>query len=191
MMVTQNASVKAPRPDIGEGSLRVARLTKPHGLKGALKVELYTDNPELRFQPGAKFYLQVPEDSPWFDKTLTLTVLRWFSGQPVAFFDELKDRTAAESVTRAILWITEEQVAAGREDDAWYDQELVGMSVLLDGAEVGKVREVQHMPAQDLLAVDTQNGVVLVPFVKEIVPEVNLEKREIIVIPPAGLFADE
>ena len=44
--------------------LRVGRLVKAHGLKGALKLELYTDDPDGRFVPGAVFTLQVPEASP-------------------------------------------------------------------------------------------------------------------------------
>ena len=66
--------------------LRVGRLVKAHGLKGALKLELYTDDPAKRFTPGARFTLQVPDTSPWHGSTLTLTELRWYNGQPVAFF---------------------------------------------------------------------------------------------------------
>lgn len=190
-MATAKSNTKAPRPDIGEGSLRVARLTKPHGLKGGLKVELYTDNPDLRFVSGAVFYLQVPEDSHWFGYKLTLSQLRWYNGQPVAFFEEVPDRTAAEGIVRAILWIDEQAVASGVEDNAWYDQQLIGMAVKRNGKQIGTVVEVQHMPSQDLLVVDVGNEKVLVPFVKEIVPEVDLEKREVTVTPPAGLFEEE
>ena len=42
----------------GKNQLRVGRLVKAHGLKGALKLELYTDNPERRFVRGAEFTLQ-------------------------------------------------------------------------------------------------------------------------------------
>ena len=56
--------------------LRVGRLTKAHGLKGAIKLELYTDDPERRFVPGAEFSLQVPESSPWHGKRLKLRELR-------------------------------------------------------------------------------------------------------------------
>src|SRR5699024_4598282 len=112
--------VKAPRPASGEGSLRVGRLTKPHGLKGVIKLELYTDNPELRFVPGAVFHVQVPEDSPWFRRTITLKELRWFNGAPVGFFHELPDRSAVETIIRAILWIDEQAVSEGQEDNAWY-----------------------------------------------------------------------
>ncbi|MBP1325001.1 16S rRNA processing protein RimM [Leucobacter exalbidus] len=174
--------------------MRVGRLTKPHGLKGGVKLELFTDNPELRFTPGAVFYLQVPEDSQWFGRTITMRELRWFNEAPVGFFTEVPDRTAAESIVRAILWIDEEAVAEGQEDDAWYDHQLVGLQVVREGANgpevLGKVAEVQHFPAQDLITVTTANGPVLVPFVEAIVPSVDLEAGVMHVTPPAGLFEE-
>ncbi|MCS3428193.1 ribosome maturation factor RimM [Leucobacter aridicollis] len=186
---------QAPRPASGAGSLRVGRLTKPHGLKGGVKLEMFTDNPDLRFVPGAKFHLQVPEDSPWFGQTIELRELRWFNSMPVGFFVELPDRTAVESIVRAILWIDEDAVAAGSEENAWYAHELVGLDVVQpreDGGteKLGTVAEVQHFPAQDLLAVQTPNGVVLVPFVEAIVPSVDLEAGIVTMTPPAGLFGD-
>jgi len=183
--------VHAPRPDSGAGSLRVGRLTRPHGLKGGIKLELFTDNPELRFVPGAVFHLQVPTDSPWFERTITMRELRWFNGVPVGFFEEVPDRTAAESVIRAILWIDERAVAEGEEENAWYDHELVGLDVVRDGEKLGVVAEVQHFPAQDLLAVKTERGIVLVPFVEAIVPNVDPDAGIVRVTPPAGLFEEE
>lgn len=189
-MTSKQQRVEAPRPEIGSGGLRVGRLTKPHGLKGGLKLELYTDNPELRFTEGAVFHLQVPVDSVWFGKTITMTALRWYNHMPVGFFEELPDRTAAESIVRAVLWIDEADVEAGREENAWYDQDLVGMQVIRDNIEVGIVAEVQHLPAHDLLVVKTPTGNVLVPFVEAIVPNVDVESRTITVTPPAGLFEE-
>lgn len=185
--------VKSPRPDIGAGSLRVGRLTKPHGLKGGLKLELYTDAPELRFVPGALFHLQVPEDSLWFGRSIELGELRWYNGSPVGFFTEVPDRTAAESIVRAILWIDEQAVAAGAEDNAWYDHQLVGLDVVREETEerLGSVSQVQHLPAQDLLVVATEDGDVLVPFVEEIVPKVDIEAGILHMRPPQGLFDGE
>ncbi|WP_449283905.1 ribosome maturation factor RimM [Leucobacter sp.] len=189
-MADARERARAPRPASGAGSLRVGRLTKPHGLKGGIKLELFTDNPELRFVPGAVFHLQVPEDSPWFGRTITMRELRWFNDSPVGFFEELPDRTAAEGIVRAILWIDEQTVAAGEEENAWYDHQLVGMSVVRDDVVLGTVAEVQHFPAQDLLAVTTDRGTVLVPFVEAIVPSVDLEAGVVRVTPPAGLFEE-
>ncbi len=167
--------------------LRVGRLTKAHGLKGALKLELFTDAPDRRFTPGAVFTLQVPTSSPWHRKSLTLIELRWYNGQPVGFFEGVDDRSTAESLVKAILWI-EQQPDEAPEDDAWYDFQLVGLRALREGVEVGTVARVDHFPAQDLLAIRTAEGEVLVPFVKAIVPLVDIEAGVVHLTPPAGLF---
>jgi len=167
--------------------VRVGRLTKAHGLKGAIKLELYTDDPERRFVPGAEFSLQVPESSPWHGRSLTLSELRWYNGAAVAFFEGVPDRSAAETLLKAILW-TE---ADAPEDDAWYDHQLVGLEVVRDGVVVGTVTRVEHLPAQDLLVVKTEAAEVLVPFVSAMVPEVDLAARRVTITPPPGLFEDE
>ena len=183
---TPTSNVAVPAPD--RTQLRVGRLVKAHGLKGALKVELYTDDPDGRFTPGATFTLQVPKESPWHGKTIELIELRWYNTHPVAFFKDVADRTAAETLVKAILWVEQDTAEASTEEDAWYDYQLVGLSVLRDGVEVGKVTRIDHFPAQDLLTVETPNGDVLVPFVKAIVPSVDVEAGTLTVTPPAGLF---
>ena len=148
--------------DAARTQLRVGRLVKAHGLKGAIKLELYTDDPERRFVPGAEFSLQVPESSPWHGKHLVLRELRWYNGHPVGFFDGVDDRTAAEGLVKAILWV-EHVDQESPEPDAWYDHQLVLR--LTGGAEA------------------------LVPFVEAIVPEVDVEGGRVVVDPPDGLLA--
>ncbi|UOE45373.1 ribosome maturation factor RimM [Agromyces larvae] len=177
---------RSPRPQ----QLRVGRLTKAHGLKGAIKLELYTDDPERRFAPGATFSLQVPAESPWHGKHLTFRELRWYNGQPVGFFEGVDDRSAAETLVKAILWVDVDEAEEPDEPDAWYDHQLVGLTVLRDGAEVGKVVRVDHLPAQDLLIVKAASGEVMVPFVSAIVPEVDVAAGTLTVTPPAGLFEE-
>lgn len=177
-------------PRAGVTQLRVGRLVKAHGLKGALKVELYTDDPDRRFQPGASFSLQVPTSSPWKGKTITLQELRWYNAHPVAFFEGVEDRDAAETLVKAILWVDQSTAEVPEEKDAWYDHQLVGLQVLRDGAEVGRVIRVDHLPAQDLLVVQAGEREVLVPFVAALVPEVDVPAGTVTVTPPLGLFED-
>jgi 16S rRNA processing protein RimM len=167
--------------------LRVGRLTKAHGLKGAIKLELFTDDPERRFAPGAVFSLQVPATSKWHGKSLELRELRWYNGHPVGFFEGVDDRTEAETLIKAILWV-DQAADEAPEEDAWYDHQLVGLTVVRDGSPVGMVARVDHLPAQDLLAIETDAGEVLVPFVAAIVPAVDIEAGTVTVTPPAGLF---
>jgi 16S rRNA processing protein RimM len=170
--------------------LRVGRLTKAHGLKGAIKIELYTDDPARRFVPGAVFTLQVPTSSPWHGKTLELAELKWFKSHAVAFFKDVPDRTTAETLIKAILWVDQDLAESPEEEDAWFDHQLVGLAVMRDGVKVGVVSLVDHLPAQDLLHVTTDAGDVLVPFVKAIVPTVDVEAGTLTVTPPAGLFEE-
>jgi 16S rRNA processing protein RimM len=170
--------------------LRVGRLTKAHGLKGAIKLELFTDDPDKRFVPGAVFTLQVPTGSPWHGKTLTLSELRWYNGHPVGFFEGVPDRTAAETLIKAILWIEQDTAEPSSEEDAWYDHQLVGLAVSRDGQTIGSVARVEHFPAQDLLIVKTDKGQVMLPFVKALVPAVDIIAGIVTITPPAGLFEE-
>ena len=172
----------------GRNQLRVGRLVKAHGLTGALKLELYTDNPEGRFVPGAEFTLQVPEASPWHGKDLTVREYRVMNGNPVVFFQDVDDRDAAESLVRAILWI--DQDVDEVEEDAWFDHQLVGLDVVREDEVIGRVVRVEHFPAQDLLIVMSGDREVMVPFVAAIVPTVDVAAGRVIVTPPPGLFEE-
>jgi 16S rRNA processing protein RimM len=182
------ADPASPQP--AHTQLRVGRLTKAHGLKGAIKVELYTDAPERRFVPGAVFALQVPTSSEWHGKTLELDELKFYNSHPVAFFKGISDRSAAETLIKAILWIDQDLDEESDEEDAWFDHQLVGLRVLRDGVEVGTISQIDHFPAQDLITVKTATGDVLVPFVKAIVASVDIEAGTMVVTPPLGLFEE-
>lgn len=170
--------------------LRVGRLMKAHGLKGGIKLELYTDEPNERFVPGAVFSLQVPSGTTWHGKSIELVELRWYNAHAVGFFKGITDRTEAETLIKAILWIDQDPTQLPSEDDAWYDHQLVGLLALRDGSSVGTVARVDHLPAQDLLAIKTDAGEVLVPFVKAIVPAVDIAAGTVTITPPNGLFEE-
>lgn len=177
-------------PISSKTTLRVGRLVKAHGLKGALKLELYTDSPNERFVPGAVLELQVPESSPWFGKTVTVKELRWYNQAPVIFFEGIEDRNQSETLIRAILLVNAETATLPSEPDAWYDHQLVGLKVIRDGVQVGVITRVDHMPAQDLLAIETDGGEVLLPFVKAFVPSVDIKTGAMTITPPGGLFEE-
>jgi 16S rRNA processing protein RimM len=161
----------------------VARLGRARGLAGELALELHTDAPGARLAPGAVFLTDPPAVGP-----LTLVRARqepkgWF-----ARFEEIRDRTAAEAARGAELLIP---AAAAEEPDAWYPHELKGLRVELpDGRVAGTCAGVEHLPAQDLVRVrEPGGGVALVPFVRALVPVVDVAGGRIVVDPPAGLLA--
>jgi 16S rRNA processing protein RimM len=104
------------------------------------------------------------------------------------FLEGIDDRSKAETLIKAILLIETEADVLPEEPEAWYDHQLVGLRALVGQESVGLVVRVDHLPAQDLLAIETVNGEVLVPFVKQIVPEVDIKSGQLVLTPPDGLF---
>ena len=117
-----------------------------------------------------------------------MTELRWYNAMPVVFLDGVSDRNQAETLIRAILLVETDLAASPPEPETWYDHQLVGLKVHREGSEIGEIARVDHYPGQDLLAIQTQSGEALLPFVKRFVPNVNLEEGWVEVSPPAGLF---
>lgn len=106
------------------------------------------------------------------------------------FLDEVTDRSSADTLAKAILLVQADTAVLPAEPDAWYDHQLVGLKVIRDGVEVGKVIRVDHLPAQDCLVIDTSLGEVMLPFIKAFAPTVDIAKGEVIVTPPGGLFEE-
>ncbi|GAA1878366.1 ribosome maturation factor RimM [Paeniglutamicibacter psychrophenolicus] len=162
--------------------LQVARIGKPHGIRGEVTVQVLTDAPEDRFVPGAVFEVEHPSI-----KQLTVEGARWNKEILLLAFEELLDRNTAETVRGAKLFIDTEEV----EDDSegWYEHELVDLEARVDDKVVGKVTALRTGNVQDLLVVESTEGhEIYVPFVEDIVPEVNIEGGYIMLTPPAGLF---
>ena len=161
----------------------VARIGKPHGIRGEVTVQLFTDAPQDRFGEGGTFRVEgaaVPE--------LTVARSRWNKTILIVAFEDVADRNQAEALRGAQLFVDTE-TTQDDDDDAWYEHELVGLEVRVDGASVGRVTALRTLAVQDLLVVELTDGhEALVPFVGEIVPEVDPEGGFVTVVPPAGLF---
>ncbi|MEY9935704.1 ribosome maturation factor RimM [Streptacidiphilus sp. MAP5-3] len=165
--------------------LIVGRIGRAHGIKGDVSVEVRTDEPELRLGPGAVLMTDPSSAGP-----LTVASGKVHSGRLLLRFAGVDDRNAAEAL-RGTLLIAEIDPEDSPEDpDEYYDHQLVGLDVYLaDGTPVGELTEVLHLPYQDLLNIARPDGTeVLVPFVSEIVPEIDLEQQRVVITPPKGLL---
>jgi len=167
--------------------LVVGRIGRPHGVRGELTVEVRTDSPDLRFAPGSSLSTDPESVGP-----LVIDDARWHSGRLLLTFAGVRDRTAAEGLRNVKLVVDVPDDETPDDPDEFYDHQLIGLEVLdAAGEPLGTVAEVLYLPSQELLAVKTPDGrEVLVPFVTEIVPEVNVGAGHVRVTPPAGLFED-
>jgi 16S rRNA processing protein RimM len=161
----------------------VARIGKPHGIRGEVTVQLFTDAPEDRFEPGATFRVEGAAVTE-----LTVVKARWNKDILIVGFEQVPDRNQAETLRGAQLFVDTE-ATPDDEDDAWYEHELVGLDARVDGESVGKVTGLRTLAVQDLLVVELADGhEALVPFVSEIVPDVDPEGGFVVIVPPVGLF---
>ena len=167
-------------------SLVLARIGKPHGLRGEVTVRLHTDEPETRFPVGAVIETEADPGSG-VPKALTIASTRVHNGVWLLSFEEIPDRTGAEGL-RGTRLVSEEAAPATDDEDAFYEDDLVGLEARdPSGAVVGTVTGLEIGAAQDRLVLTLTDGVTAyVPFMRHMVPVVA--EDHVVVDPPAGLF---
>ncbi|QFU87470.1 ribosome maturation factor RimM [Amycolatopsis sp. YIM 10] len=164
----------------------VGRVAKAHGITGELAVDVRTDSPEQRFAVGA-VVLARPRGGR--ARELTVAAARSHSGRLLVRFEQVPDRTAAEELRGALLLGDTADLPPTEDPDEFYDHQLEGLRAeLTDGTEVGTVLEVVHSPGGELLSLDRDGATVLVPFVKAIVPVVDVAGGRVVLDPPEGLL---
>ncbi len=165
----------------------VARIGKPHGLRGEVTVQLHTDDPEARFARGSVLDTEAKPGSG-VPRALTIRSTRVHNGIWLLAFEEIPDRTGAEGLRGTRLVIDEEEATVTGDDDAWTEDELAGLEVRdPHGAVLGTIAGLEFGPAQDRLRVELTDGVTAyVPFVEAIVPVVA--EDHVVVDAPPGLF---
>ena len=167
--------------------LVVARIGRAHGIKGEVTVEVRTDEPELRLAPGAVLATDPSSVGP-----LTIETGRVHSGRLLLRFEGVRDRNGAEALRNTLLIAEVDPDERPEEPDEYYDHQLIDLDVVtVDGTEVGRITEISHLPSQDLFIVERPDGgEVYVPFVEEIVTEIDLEEQRAVIDPPPGLIDD-
>lgn len=167
--------------------LVVGRIGRAHGIKGEVSVEVRTDEPETRLAPGAVLATDPAATGP-----LTIATGRVHSGRLMLRFEGVRDRNGAEALRGTLLIAEVDPEVTPEDPEEFYDHQLIDLDVVtVDGREVGRITEISHLPYQDLLVVEQPDGTeVLIPFVTEIVPEIDLEQQRAVVDPPPGLLEE-
>ena len=168
----------------GPDRLTVGRIGKPQGIRGEVTVEVRTDVPEVRFADGAVLLTDPADRGP-----LTVESSRWQNGRLVVAFAGIEDRNDAEVVRDTLLQVDASDVPPSDDPDEFHDSQLIGLAAdLVDGSRLGVVTDVLHLPHGDVLVVQREAGEVLVPFVRAIVPDVDVPGGRLVVDPPEGLL---
>ncbi|HEX2177155.1 MAG TPA: ribosome maturation factor RimM [Nocardioidaceae bacterium] len=168
--------------------LVVGRIGRPHGVRGEVGVEVRTDDPTERFAIGTELRTDPSSAGP-----LTVAAARPHSGRLLVRFEQVRDRNAAEALRGVLLTVQVPDREEPADPEELYDHQLVGLQVHDHaGTVVGEVADVLHNPAHDLLVVRRKSGGdVLVPFVSELVPDVDLGRGRLTVADRPGLLEPE
>ena len=163
--------------------LTVARIGRAHGLRGEVALDLRTDVPAERLVVGAVLATAPADLGP-----LTIAGVRTLHDKWFLTFVEAQDRSASERLRGVELLVDS---SASDEDDAWYPHELAGLRAEhVDGRVLGTIAGLEHLPAHDMLVLVEESGArTLVPFVRAIVPVVDVAGGRVVLDPPGGLLA--
>src|ERR1700722_17640603 len=165
----------------------VGRIGRPHGVRGDVVVGVRTDEPELRFARGSRL-----DTDPVGVGPLTVAGFRWHSGELLVRFAEIGDRTPAAEIGGTWLLVDSAALTALDDPDEFRDGDLVGLRVqTVDGTAVGTVTDVLPPHGEDTPALAPAKPAaggraepILIPFVKAIVPEVDVAGGFLVIDPP-------
>jgi 16S rRNA processing protein RimM len=179
------ADPAADRP--GPRFLAVGHLSKAHGTKGELFVRPLTDHPEGVYVPGV--VLRMGDDQPDLDvPPIRIEAVRSVRDGFLVSFGGVEDRSRAELLRGRYLFREAEALEPLAEGELFY-HDLLGMSVVtVDGVEVGRVTEVYELQPAHLLEVRGEGREHLIPLRKELVVQLDVDSRRLVIDPPEGLL---
>ena len=143
----------------------MGRVNRPHGVRGEVSVTVLSEV-EARFSPGSILQL---EDG----RAMTVASSRPDRGKLLVRFEDVTDRTAAEPLVGAYLFVSAEEVPAAQEGSFW-PHELVGSEVVTDeGRSLGRIAEVILGAANDVWVARDGDREVLVPALNDVIVSVD------------------
>ena len=158
--------------------LNVGRIGRAHGILGEATIEVRTDDAASRFALGA--VLETDGHG-----NLVVDSVRVHNGIVLLSFAGYADRNAIEKLRDVLLYADVDIDAPGEDEDDYHVLQLIGCRAELeDGSTLGEVSEVLNLPGQDVLVIKGESGEVLIPFVRVLVPVVDIAGKRLTVIPP-------
>ena len=158
--------------------LNVGRIGRAHGILGEATIEVRTDLAEERFAIGAKVETDGHGD-------LTVVSARVHNGILLLGFEGISDRNAIEKYRDVLLYSQIDINEPGVDEDDYHVLQLIGCQAFtVEGDLVGEVTEVLNLPGQDVLSIKGDTGEILIPFVHQLVPIVDIKAKRMTVIPP-------
>ncbi|MDH3240531.1 MAG: ribosome maturation factor RimM [Alphaproteobacteria bacterium] len=159
---------------------------RPHGVKGLVRIRPFTEDPEAVAAYG-------PLTDRKTGRKFTVSVANVAKGTVIARIDGIEDRDGAEALKGTELWVNRAVLPEIEDEEAFYHHDMIGLEAVgTDGEAVGEVVGIENFGAGDLLELRTREGrLVLVPFTRALVPEVDIEGGRVVIEATAGLLDED
>ncbi|MBM4320690.1 MAG: 16S rRNA processing protein RimM [Deltaproteobacteria bacterium] len=169
---------------MGVDLLPIGKVVAAHGVRGEVKARLYHAESRL-LEVLERIFLRDEQGELREEKLLAV---RATPRGPILRLAGVEDRTAAEQLVHGELVVPREWLPEAGEDEVYY-HDLVGLRVLdRQGRALGAVAEVFDNGANDVLVVREGGRELLIPFIDEVVVEVDLEEGKLLLDPLEGLL---
>ena len=156
----------------------MGRVGKAHGILGEATIEVRTDLAQERFAIGAVL------DTDTHGQLIVSTA-RVHNGILLLGFEGVSDRNSVEALRNELLYADVDINAPAEDEDDFHVLQLIGCQAhLVDGDLFGEVSDVLNLPGQDVLVIKVDGAEVLIPFVRALVPIVDITAKRLTVIPP-------
>ena len=163
---------------------------KPQGIKGQVKIgvelldEDWVEELEKVYLLDKGQYRAIAFENP---------SIRYHEDAVYAYLDHCSDRNGAELQRGWKLYLNRDDVDMPENQDLIED--IVGCScVTLSGEAIGKVREVFHLPANDVYVIDTPRGEMMLPALLKVIPEIDIDQGIVYidekVLPEVAVYQD-
>ncbi|GGH74901.1 16S rRNA processing protein RimM [Pullulanibacillus pueri] len=168
----------------------VGKIVNTHGIRGEVRVISRTDFPEERYAEGSMLY--VGEDRNSDKKQLVVESHRKHKQFDLLKFNGLDGMNEVLPLKGQTLYVTEDELTELSENEFYY-HEIVGCEVYSeDNVYLGKVKEILSPGANDVWVVDRKGKKdLLLPYIEDVVKNVNVEEKRITVHLLEGLITDE
>ena len=159
----------------------IGKALKPFGIRGEIKVKVFTESLEAFEYSSVLIFGETPRK---------VESIRSHKGCVLVALEGVQTPEQAAEISGSLVK-TEQENLPGKEEDEYYWFELIGMKVsTVDGRDLGEITQITATGANDVIHVEGTYGEVLLPMIEDVVLEVDVAKKKMVVDPLEGLIAD-
>lgn len=168
--------------------LKIGKIVNTFGIRGELKVFIYTDFPEERFKSGNKLYIGLEANPTQVE--VTVKSAKPYKNLYLLKLENLDNINDVEKYKNYYLWVSKDVQGELAEGEFYY-HEIIGCKIITtDGEELGEIYEILDAPANDVwIARAYENGQdILIPYIESVVKNVNVKEKKITIELLEGLL---